>query len=90
MHQVSPPIFFVTKLKILDTNEVFFKKVVMSFSCQATWVMYFKSGSESLFKKQSLRKCNHTCFIKKGVTRWTELLLVVSVGELHLCYSDNI
>ena len=68
MHKVSPPVFFVTKLKTLGINEV--KKVVMSFKCQATWVMCFKSGFESLFKKQSAREYNYTCFIK-GVTRLT-------------------
>lgn len=54
---------------------------------EATWVTCFKNSFESLFKKQSLRKYNHTCFIKKHVTRSKH---VVSVTELHLCYSDNI
>ena len=57
---------------------------------QATWATCFKRDFESLFKKQSLRKYNHTCFIKKGVTRSTRSLFVVVVRELHPSYSDNI
>ena len=52
--------------------------------------MCFKSGFESLFEKQSLRKYNHTCFIKKGAIRSTQSLFAVTVRTFCSCYSDNI
>ena len=41
-------------------------------------------------KRQNLRKYNHACFIKKGVTRSPRSMFVVSVRKLHPCYRVNI